>query len=170
MRPIPRTVPAGEELDVLDNIGVTGFDLRLKRVVNTTPEAAFRRWVDPEARRRWYSPDAAWIVEAETDLRVGGGWRVRFGPMRDWMFVEYGEFEEIDPPHRVVYTTRYQYPDGRPEFATRVTVSFEAHDGGTLLTVSGTGYPSAELREANKGGWPAFLDAFERTVAPSLAG
>ena len=98
---------------------MTGFDLRLQRVVNTTPEAAFRHWVDAEARRRWYAPDAAWIVEAETDLRVGGEWRVRFGPTRDWMFVEYGEFEEIDPPHRVVYTNRYEYPDGRPEFATR---------------------------------------------------
>jgi uncharacterized protein YndB with AHSA1/START domain len=149
---------------------VTGFDLRLQRVVNSTPEAAFRHWVDAEARRRWYAPDAAWIVEAETDLRVGGEWQVRFGPTRDWMFVEYGVFEEIDPPHRVVYTTRYEYPDGRPEFATRVTVSFEAHDGGTLLTVLDTGYPSAELRDANESGWPAFLDAFERTVAPSLAG
>ena len=86
------------------------------------------------------------------------------------MFVEYGEFEEIDPPHRVVYTTRYQYPDGRPEFATRVTVSFEAHDGGTLLTVLDTGYPTAELRDANESGWPSFLDAFERTVAPWPAG
>jgi uncharacterized protein YndB with AHSA1/START domain len=149
---------------------MTGFDLRLRRVVNTTPEAAFRHWVDPEARRRWAAPDAAWIVEAETDLRVGGGWRVRFGPTRDWMVVEHGEFEEIDPPHRVVYASRHECPDGRPEFATRVSVSFDAHVGGTLLTVLDAGYPSAQLRDANKGGWPAFPNAFERTVAPSLAG
>jgi uncharacterized protein YndB with AHSA1/START domain len=149
---------------------VTGFDLRLQRVVNTTPEAAFRHWVDAEARRRWYAPEAAWIVEAETDLCVGGEWRVRFGPTPDWMFVEHGVFEEIDPPRRVVYTTRYEFPDGRLEFATRVTVSFEAHQGGTLLTVLDTGYPTAELRDANEKGWPAFLDAFERTVASLPAG
>jgi uncharacterized protein YndB with AHSA1/START domain len=149
---------------------VTGFDLRLQRVVNTTPEAAFSHWVDAEARRCWYAPEATWIVEAETDLRVGGQWCVRFGPTRDWMFVEYGVFEEIDAPHRVVYTTRYEYPDGRSGFATRVTVSFEAHDDGTLLTVLDVGYPTAELRDDNESGWPAFLDAFERTVASAAAG
>jgi uncharacterized protein YndB with AHSA1/START domain len=143
---------------------VTDFDLQLHRVVNSTPEAAFEHWVDAQARRRWYAPEAGWIVEAETDLRVGGAWLVRYGPTPDWMFVEDGVFEEIDPPHRVVYTNRHAYPDGRPEFATRVTVSFEAHDGGTRLTLLDTGYPSEELRDANERGWPQFLDGFERTV------
>lgn len=144
---------------------MSGFDIRIARAVNATPLAAFEHWVDAEARRRWYAPEAGWIVvESETDLRVGGAWRVLFGPTRDEMYLEHGVFEELDPPHRLVYTTLYEYPDGRPSYETRVTVTFEAHDRGTLVTVLDTGYPSREQRDANEQGWPSFLDAFERTV------
>jgi uncharacterized protein YndB with AHSA1/START domain len=144
---------------------VSGFDIRLERVVSATPDDAFKHWVDAEARRRWYAPEDGWIVEAETDLRVGGAWRVMFGPTRDEMYLEHGVFEEIDPPLRVVYSSLYEFPDGRAPFATRVIVTFEARAEGTLLTVLDTGYPSEEQRDRNESGWPGFLDAFERTLA-----
>lgn len=143
---------------------MTGFDIRLERVVSSTPDAAFKHWVDAEARRRWYAPEDGWIVEAETDLRIGGAWRVLFGPTREEMYLEHGVFLEIDPPHRLVYTTLYEFPDGRPSFETRVTVTFEAHDDGALLRLLDTGYPSEEQRAAHESGWPGFLDAFERTL------
>jgi uncharacterized protein YndB with AHSA1/START domain len=141
------------------------LDIRLERIVNATPDAAFKHWVDAEARRRWYAPDESWIVvEAETDLRVGGAWRVLFGPSRDELYLEYGVFEEVDPPNRVVYTTRYEYPDGRPSFQTYVTVTFEPRGMRTLLTVLDTGYPTEDRRAAHESGWPGFLDAYERTL------
>jgi uncharacterized protein YndB with AHSA1/START domain len=141
------------------------LDIRLERIVNVTPDAAFKHWVDAEARRRWYAPDESWIVvEAETDLRVGGAWRVLFGPSPDELYLEHGVFEEVDPPNRVVYTTRYEYPDGRPAFQTHVTVTFEPRGVRTLLTVLDTGYPTEDRRAAHESGWPGFLDAYERTL------
>lgn len=86
-------------------------------------------------------------------------------PTRDEMYLEHGEFVEIDRPHRLVYTTLYEFPDGRPPFQTRVTVTFEARDGATVLTLVDTGYPNEDQRTANERGWPIFLDAFERTLA-----
>ena len=94
------------------------LEIRLQRVLDTTPDVAFKHWVDAEARRRWYTPHEGWIVEAETDLRVGGAWRVLFGPSRDQMYLEHGVFEEVEPPHRLGYTTLYDFPDGRPSFDT----------------------------------------------------
>lgn len=143
----------------------SGFDIRLERIVNARPDAAFDHWADAEARRQWYAPDDGWIVEAaETDLHVGGAWRVRFGPTSEEMYVEHGVFEEIDRPRRLVYTTVYEFPDGRPSFQTRVTVTFEPRGERTLLTLLDTGYPSEEQRTAYETGWPDFLDAFERTL------
>lgn len=143
----------------------SGFDIRLERIVNARPDAAFDHWADAEARRQWYAPDDGWVVEAaETDLRVGGAWRVRFGPTSEEMYVEHGVFEEIDRPRRLVYTTVYEFPDGRPSFQTRVTVTFEPRGERTLLTLLDTGYPSEEQRTAYETGWPDFLDAFERTL------
>jgi uncharacterized protein YndB with AHSA1/START domain len=140
------------------------LEIRLQRVLDTTPDVAFEHWVDAAQRRRWYAPEDGWIVEAETDLRVGGTWRVLFGPAPDEMYLEHGVFEEVDPPHRVVYSTLYEFPDGRPPFETHVTVTFEGREGGTLLTVLDTGYPSDEQRASHESGWGGFLDAFERTL------
>jgi len=143
----------------------SGFDIRIERLLDAPPEVAFEHWVDAAARRRWYAPEDGWIVEADTDLRVGGAWRVLFGPTRDEMYLEHGVFEEIDPPNRLVYNTLYEFPDGRPSFETRVIVTFDARDEGTLMTVLDTGYPSEEQRARHESGWPGFLDAFERTLA-----
>jgi uncharacterized protein YndB with AHSA1/START domain len=141
-----------------------GHDIRLQRIVAAAPDEAFTHWVNAEARRGWYAPEDGWIVEAQTDLRIGGPWRVQFGPSRDEMYLEHGVFEEIDRPHRVVYTTLYEFPDGRPSFDTHVTVTFEPHADGTLLTVVDRGYPTDEQRARHAGGWPYFLDAFARTL------
>ncbi len=59
---------------------MSDLDIQLERVVNATPEVAFKRWVDAEARRQWYAPEDGWIVEAETDLRVGGNGESCSGP------------------------------------------------------------------------------------------
>lgn len=141
------------------------FDVRLERVIDAPPDAAFHHWVDAGARRGWYAPEEGWIVEAETDLRVGGAWSVSFGPTRQEMYRDEGVFEVVDPPRRLVYNVIMRFPDAQ-SFETTVTVTFEeTRDGKTLLTLLDTGYPSEKQRAAHESGWPAFLDAFERTLA-----
>ena len=140
------------------------LDIRLERVVDATPEEAFAAWIEPAARLDWYAPQDGWIVEATSDLRVGGQWMASFGPTRDEMYTEAGEYTELDPPHRVAYTNTFTFPDGR-SFTTTNTVSFEAIDGKTRLVVEDNGYPSEQQRDAHENGWPAFLDAYEKHLA-----
>jgi uncharacterized protein YndB with AHSA1/START domain len=145
---------------------VTGFEIRLQRLVDATPEVAFREWVDADARMLWHRPEPHWVVEAGTDLRVGGSWRVAFGPSPAELTVEEGVFEVVEPPHRVVYTCRHVH-DGRPAFTTRVTVTFEAFGDRTLVTLLDAGYPDDDLRRGYEHGWPAFLDSFAHRVDTS---
>jgi uncharacterized protein YndB with AHSA1/START domain len=144
---------------------MSSFDIRVERVVEASPDVAFHHWVDAEARRSWYAPDeGSTVVESETDLRVGGSYTVAVvGPMGDPMYREEGIFEVVDPPHRLVYQQVMRLPDGT-SVETRVTVTFEAHEGKTLLTLRDEGYPTEEQRDRFEGGWPAFLDAYEQTV------
>ena len=44
-------------------------------------------------------------------------------------------------------------PDGS-SFDTGMDVAFEERDGGTRLTIRHTGFPSAELRDDHRSGWP----------------
>jgi uncharacterized protein YndB with AHSA1/START domain len=141
------------------------FSIRLQRVVDTSPEAAFEHWVDADARRSWYAPDeGSSVIESETDLRVGGSYTVAVvGPTGDPLFREQGIFEEVDPPRRLAYQQTMRLPNGS-SVETRVTVTFEGYEGKTLLTVFDEGYPSEEQRNTFEQGWPDFLDAFEQTI------
>jgi uncharacterized protein YndB with AHSA1/START domain len=141
----------------------TGLDIRLERILDATPEEAFHAWVDATARLAWYAPESGWVVEAHTDLRVGGKWFAHFGPT-DHAYSEEGEFTEIDPPNRVAYTNTFTFPDGR-NFTTLNVVTFTAVEGKTRLVLEDRGYPTEAQRDAHQNGWPAFLDAYERYLS-----
>lgn len=139
-------------------------EVRFERLVDATPEVAFQEWNDADARVRWHKAEDHWIVEASTDLRVGGAWRVACGPSADELYVEDGLFEMVDPPHRVVYTCTHRVP-GRPIFHTRITVTFEAQGDQTLVTLVDAEFPDDEMRREFEDGWPSFLDTFAQVVA-----
>ena len=141
------------------------FDIRFQRVVNAIPDVAFRHWVDADARRFWYAPDeGSRVAESRTDLRVGGSYMVSVvGPAGERRYREEGVFEVVDPPHRLVYQQIMRLPDGS-SVETRVTVTFEDHEGETLVTLLDEGYPTEEQRDELERGWPDFLNAYEQTV------
>ncbi len=55
-------------------------------------------------------------------------------------------FLEIDRPHRLVTESTGSDPSGQ-EMTTHVEITFEAVDGGTLVTVVQTGFPTPEVRD-----------------------
>ena len=143
-------------------------DIRLQRLIDAPIEATFHQWTDPESRRQWSAPGDGWMTEATSDLRVGGVWRVRFGPSPDEMYTVDGVYQVVDPPHRLVYSSVFRYPDGRA-FETQTTVTFEARSGGTLLTFVDAGFPPGEDLGMFEAGTVAVLDAFKRVVETAAA-
>lgn len=144
------------------------YEIRLERHLHVTPDVAFHHWVDAEQRRVWYRGDEDdWIVEAATDLRVGGRFIVRWGPAPDDAYQEDGTFEVVDPPHRLVYTSRFtpRTPDEGDPFELRITITFEPEPDGTMLRIVETGYPTAEIRDAfQREGTAQGLAFYERTL------
>ena len=144
-------------------------DLRVERWFDATPEEVFDAYTDPVAQREWYQDQPGWIVQAECDLRVGGQWTVAFGPPGAEPYRETNVFKQVDRPRRLVYTSRVTMPDGSG-FDTGMVVTFQERDGRTQMTIVHTGFPSAELRDDHRGGWPGFLDRLERVVDARVAG
>ena len=144
-------------------------DLRVERWFDATPEEVFDAYTDPAAQREWYQDQPGWIVQAECDLRVGGQWTVAFGPPGAEPYRETNVFKQVDRPRRLVYTSRVTMPDGSG-FDTGMVVTFQERDGRTQMTIVHTGFPSAELRDDHRGGWPGFLDRLERVVDARVTG
>ena len=101
-------------------------------------------------------------IEAKLDPVPGGVYHVQ---MPDG-FRAAGTFLEIDPPHQLAFTwgfadaeaaERSKHEQAEPSSgnlmppgSTRVTVTLDAVDGGTRLTLRHDGLPSDELREGHR--------------------
>jgi uncharacterized protein YndB with AHSA1/START domain len=98
----------------------------------------------PEHVRRWWGNlgDGYSVPVCEIDLRPGGKWRfVNRHPKGDAVF--YGEYREVAPPTRLVFTEFYEpFPDS----GSVVTAEFADEEGKTRLTVTAE-YPSKEVRD-----------------------
>jgi uncharacterized protein YndB with AHSA1/START domain len=87
-------------------------ELRLERVFHAAPEVVFDAFTDPVAQKELYADAPDWIVESECDLRVGGVWRIWFGPPGSQPARERNVFEQVDRPRRLAYRSTMTMPDG----------------------------------------------------------
>ena len=124
------------------------IDMRMTRRLPATPTDVFDAYTDAEQQKIWFSilDEQPGIVEIEVDLRVGGRQTAVWGPDRDTLFRETQTFVEIDRPHRLVTESTGTGPDGAT-MSTRIEITFEAVEEGTLMTVVQSGFPVPEIRD-----------------------
>jgi uncharacterized protein YndB with AHSA1/START domain len=139
-----------------------GHALKIERQFDARPEDVFAYWTKPELLARWYHPRSGWITEAETDVQVGGKYRISFGPPDGDRYVESGEYLWVDPPLRLSYTMTFE--GGGECFKTIVDVEFIDSGGKTIVAISESGYPTPEVRDKHESGWGSFLNELESAL------
>jgi uncharacterized protein YndB with AHSA1/START domain len=98
----------------------------------------------PEHVRRWWGQlgEGYSVPVCEIDLRVGGKWRfVNRHPQGEVTF--YGEYRELNPPERCVFTEIFA---DFPDVVSVVTSVLTEESGKTRLTAT-IEYPSQEVRD-----------------------
>ena len=139
-------------------------ELRFERLIDAPPEVVFDAFTTDGGQVAFYGQDdPGWIVESDCDLRVGGVWTVTFGPSRRRLYRHRHVFEAIDRPRRLVLTTTESRPDGA-SFDIGIEFTFEEQDGKTLMTMTQTGFPTAELRDEHGRGLPNAFARLERAI------
>jgi uncharacterized protein YndB with AHSA1/START domain len=143
--------------------------LVIARAFDAPARIVFEAWTRADLVRRWWAPRShqVSVVSCEADVRVGGRFRyvMRKDGSRDDLAFS-GEYREVTPWSRLVYTHVFEPAGGPPAL---VTVTFEERDGKTHL-VAHELYPSAEVREAvlasgMEHGMRETLDQLEALVA-----
>jgi uncharacterized protein YndB with AHSA1/START domain len=128
--------------------------LVVRKTIRATPERLFDAWTQPTQLRQWWGPQDVECVDAQIDLRVGGHYRIA-NRFRDGRLVWIsGQFEVIDPPHRLEYTWRLE-PQTTWE---RVSVRFERSRGGTDVVVTHDRIADERTRDTHERGWRECLD------------
>ena len=106
-------------------------------------------WTDPKLVARWMTPVGD--AEAELDVRPGG--RLRIVMRGEGMtIVHTGEYLEVDPPRRLVFTWISPYTDG----PSVVTVDLLPHGDETDLVLTHSALP-VQIAESHLGGWGAMV-------------
>lgn len=119
--------------------------------IEAPPEAVFAHFTDPAKLVRWMGN------EATLDPRPGGVFRLRM--IREAIDLSIvGEFVEVLPPSRVVFTWGWD-PDplGVPPASTRVEVSLIPDAGGTLVRLVHRELPDGAAG-IHRDGWSHYLD------------
>jgi uncharacterized protein YndB with AHSA1/START domain len=128
----------------------------------------------PELVKRWFHANRGVVKSAEIDLRVGGKWRYVTEADSIGEMGFRGEYRELEPDKRIVWTEFYEgVPDGvAEEDATTVNTATLTETGGrTTLTVL-IQAPSKAVRDAiiDSGMEAGMQDAYDllEEVASSL--
>jgi uncharacterized protein YndB with AHSA1/START domain len=142
--------------------------LRLERVFDAPPERVYAAWTEPALLRRWWAAEPGWTTpEATTDLRVGGAYRLSMQGSDGIVRTVAGEYLEVDPPRRLVYTWKWVSNDYRApdQGVTVVSVDFVAEGGATRVVLEQRDHEDEAGRDSHGRGWRGCLDNLERLLA-----
>jgi uncharacterized protein YndB with AHSA1/START domain len=139
--------------------------LRMERIFNGPAQAVFDAWTSAEVLRRWWPAGSDWETPvAEVDVRVGGSLRIVMRSPDGEHFGGGGEYLEIDPPERLVFTWTWDGHEGH-EGTQLVEVEFsEREDGTTSVTLTNRGLPDEESKRSHRAGWDASFANLDRVL------
>jgi uncharacterized protein YndB with AHSA1/START domain len=118
-------------------------EIVMTRVFDAPRALVFEAHSKPEHIRRWWGPRGYTTPITEMDFRPGGAWRFVQRGTDGTEFGFRGEFREIVPPEKIVWTFEFE---GMPGHVSVQTLTLEEKDGRTTLT-SRLEFPSTEERD-----------------------
>ena len=120
--------------------------------IAASPETVWQFLVDPDKAIRWMGQTASF------DARAGGEYRIGVIPGH----TAAGEFVELDPPRRLVYTWGWEPgPDGPnpvPPGTSTIEIELVPAGEGTTLRFTHRDLPSAEAAQSHAHGWDHYLE------------
>jgi uncharacterized protein YndB with AHSA1/START domain len=134
--------------------------LTLVRRIAARPSIVFDALTSPEGIVHWWGPDAGPVLLAETDVRVGGKFRVRFRTLDGNEHESSGEYVEIARPQRLAMS--WQWEGGEDPGLSLVEIDLRAIAEGTELTFTHSRLHDEETRRSHEEGWNGALDKLVR--------
>jgi uncharacterized protein YndB with AHSA1/START domain len=141
--------------------------IKLHRVLTTTPDKVYRAFIEAEALAKWLPPDGFTCTVLSMDASVGGTFRMAFRNFTTGHSHSFGgEYLELVPGERIVYTDRFDDPNLPGEM--RVTVTLRKVSVGTDVEITQEGVPDVIPVEACYLGWQESLRSLARLVQPDI--
>ena len=141
--------------------------VRLHRVLRSTPERVYRAFIQPDAMAKWLPPHGFTCKVHHMDPRVGGTYRMSFTNFTTGNGHAFGgEYRELIPNQRLVYTDKFEDPSMPGEMLT--TITLQQVSCGTEITAVQEGLPEQIPVESCYLGWQESLEQLAKLVEPEI--
>ena len=139
--------------------------LQIKRIIDAPRNRVYAAWTDPAQLRDWFGPEDVQTEDLIVDARVGGAFRWDLTSSEGEKMSCRGEYRELQPNKKVVFTWQWQDDEDWENRESVVTVELSDCDGGTELRLSHEQLPNEQSRDGHTRGWTSALDKLERFVS-----
>jgi uncharacterized protein YndB with AHSA1/START domain len=136
--------------------------VHIRRVLPADIRRVFAAWSSATAMSRWFACDSTWQATATSDFQVGGRYRVEMRHGDRVVGIVYGEYKEIQPPHRLVFTWTSEGRIGVRN--SLVTIELKRIGAHTELSLVHDLAPESPEGRAHAEGWEGCLSNLERYV------
>jgi len=159
----------------------SGGDLVITRTFDAPRELVWKAWTEPGYFKKWWGPKDFTVPHVAIDPRPGGKYSYCMrgagpdGVVRDYCGT--GVYKDIVPLKRLVCTDSFADDKGNVVPASHygmegdwplellVTVTFEAVNGRTTMTLLHEGIPAGQMRDLTKAGWNESFDKLAEVLA-----
>ncbi len=119
------------------------LEIAMTRIFDAPRELVFAAYTDPKHVPNWWGLRSTTTIVDKMDVRPGGGWRYIQREPDGTEYAFRGEYREIAPPDRLVYTFEFE---GMPGQVVVDSLVFEDLGGKTKLTATSL-FASKEARD-----------------------
>jgi uncharacterized protein YndB with AHSA1/START domain len=138
--------------------------LTLVRRICARPSIVFEALTTPDGIAQWWGPDAGPVLLAETDVRSGGRFRVRFRRLDGSEHESTGEYLDVVKSKRLVMSWQW-VSGGEPDEAgeiSRIEIELKRIDSGTEVTFIHARLKTDASRASHERGWAGALEKLVR--------
>ncbi|MFZ3360308.1 MAG: SRPBCC domain-containing protein [Xanthobacteraceae bacterium] len=144
-------------------------EVTITRVFDAPRTLVFKAWTDAKMLAQWWGPKGFTNPRCEIDARVGGAIRVDMRAPDGAIYPMDGEFREIVPPERLVFTNNALDEASNHIIEGLTTVTFTEVAGKTKMTLHTRGAAVAEIAvkylQGMEMGWTMSIDKLEALLA-----
>ena len=140
--------------------------LEITRFINAPRSRVYAAWTDPAQLKEWFGPVWVRTCELIAEPRVGGKFRWDVINCEGKEVTIQGEYREIVPGNKIVFTWKHCDDDLWKNQISIVTVEFSDRNSATELQLKHEQLPAEESREdRTPRGWKSVLDRLEKFVS-----